>query len=175
MPESWPWRHIRSISDMSDHSHSDFERPRVDEHCMHSRQAPGNLAPPPWQVKTSMGGCRGGAMPPALDPDVVRRRIGEHPHWYHRITLAPGIVTPGIHDSQQTLADLDQLGLPGDCSGLRVLDVGVRDGFFAFELERRGAEVTGIDSAPATGTGFPVAAGVLGSSVKYVVQNVYDL
>src|SRR5262249_3830965 len=57
----------------------------------------------------------------------------------------------------------------------RVLDVGVRDGFFAFELERRGAGVTGIDSAPAARTGFPGAADVLGRAGKDVVQNGYDL
>jgi tRNA (mo5U34)-methyltransferase len=110
-----------------------------------------------------------------LDPDSLRRRIAEHSRWYHRITLAPGVVTPGVQDSAGVLAHLDQLGLPADCSGLSVLDIGVRDGFFAFELERRGAEVTAIDIMPPTETGFAIAAEILGSGVKYVVGNVYDL
>lgn len=110
-----------------------------------------------------------------LDEDVLRRRIAEHSHWHHRITLAPGVVTPGAQDSPLVLAHLDELGLPADCSGLSVLDVGVRDGFFAFELERRGARVTGIDVVPPAETGFAIAAGILGSAVQYVVGNVYDL
>ena len=110
-----------------------------------------------------------------LDSDALRRRIAEHSRWYHRITLAPGVVTPGVQDSAGVLAHLDQLGLPADCSGLSVLDIGVRDGFFAFELERRGAEVTGIDIMPPTETGFAIAAEILGSGVKYLVGNVYDL
>jgi tRNA (mo5U34)-methyltransferase len=110
-----------------------------------------------------------------LDPDTLRRRIAEHPQWHHRITLAPGVVTPGVQDSALVLRRLDELGLPADCSGLTVLDVGVRDGFFAFELERRGATVTGIDVVPPTATGFAIAAEILGSAVTYVVGNVYAL
>jgi len=35
--------------------------------------------------------------------------------------------------------------LPADLSGRRALDVGTFDGFWAFELERRGAEVVAAD------------------------------
>ncbi len=40
---------------------------------------------------------------------------------------------------------VDRYGLPADLSGLRVLDVGTFEGFWAFELERRGASVTALD------------------------------
>jgi tRNA (mo5U34)-methyltransferase len=70
---------------------------------------------------------------------------------------------------------LRRLPLPEDCRGLRVLDVGTRDGFFAFELERRGASVVAIDYMPAGTTGFEIAKALVGSQVPYVVGNVYDL
>ena len=35
--------------------------------------------------------------------------------------------------------------LPERMDGMRVLDVGTWDGFWAFEFERRGAEVVGLD------------------------------
>ncbi len=92
--------------------------------------------------------------------------------WYHRIEVLPGLTTPGINDSQLVLRALD---LPTDLSGLRVLDIGTRDGFFAFECERRGADVTAIDYMPPEDTGFPVARELLGSNVEFVQDNVYDL
>jgi SAM-dependent methyltransferase len=83
-------------------------------------------------------------------------------------------------------------------AGLRALDVGTFDGFWAFEMERRGARVTAIDvdslddvdlpppqrarlerDAAATGfelgRGFRLASELLGSSVERVPCNVYDL
>lgn len=63
--------------------------------------------------------------------------------WYHTIDLGNGIVTPGFIDNRPT-AHL--FGLPQDLSGMRCLDIGTYDGFWAFEMERRGAaEVVAID------------------------------
>ena len=77
----------------------------------------------------------------------VRELIDSVPNWYHRFEFAPGLVTPGLNDSQTALALLQ---LPNDLSGLRVLDIGARDGFFSFECERRGAaDVVSIDYVPA--------------------------
>ena len=104
--------------------------------------------------------------------DEVHRRIAMHPHWYHRIEVAPGIVTPGVNASPEVLATLE---LPEDCSGLRALDIGARDGFFSFELERRGADVLALDYMAATDTGFAIASELIGSKVEYRVGNVYDL
>lgn len=110
-----------------------------------------------------------------MERQDLDRAVAAHPGWYHRIELAPGFVTPGTHDSAAGLARLDALGLPRSCAGLRALDVGCRDGFYAFELERRGAEVVGLDYADAEATGFSIAARALRSRVRYVVANVYDL
>jgi tRNA (mo5U34)-methyltransferase len=105
----------------------------------------------------------------------VRTRINSHHSWYHSIELAPGIVTPGIHDSAAAILTLETLGFPDDLKGMRVLDVGCRDGFFAFEAEKRGAEVVGIDYADPEATGFAIASEILGSTVEYHIDNVYDV
>lgn len=78
-----------------------------------------------------------------MDADLARR-VTEL-DWYHTFELPGGIVTPGLFDHRRVL---DRYGLPDDLSGKRVLDVGTFDGYFAFEMERRGAsEVVGIDIA----------------------------
>ena len=107
-----------------------------------------------------------------MTDDEVRAEIATVPHWYHQIEVRPGIVTPGINHSA---AVLGQLYLPDDCSGLRALDIGARDGYFSFELERRGADVIAVDYMPAAGTGFAVASRLVGSRVPYLHENIYNL
>lgn len=107
-----------------------------------------------------------------MTDDEVRARIAAIPHWYHPIEVRPGIVTPGANAARLVLETLD---LPADCRGLRALDLGTRDGFFAFELERRGAEVVAIDYVAKTDTGFALAAELLGSRVTYLQRNLYEL
>ncbi|HJZ60481.1 MAG TPA: methyltransferase domain-containing protein [Gemmataceae bacterium] len=107
-----------------------------------------------------------------LSDAQIREKIGSVRVWYHKIPLRPGIVTPGTCDPAGTLPFLD---LPADCRGLRALDLGTRDGYFAFELERRGAEVLAVDYMPRGETGFNVVAEVLGSRVEYLQENIYNL
>jgi tRNA (mo5U34)-methyltransferase len=72
--------------------------------------------------------------------------------WYHTIDVAPGVVTRGWWDLRHALP---LLPLP-DVRGKRVLDVGTWDGFYAFELERRGAaEVVAVDLADLTDIDWP--------------------
>lgn len=120
--------------------------------------------------------------------------------WYHTIELAPGVVTPGFFDTRPTVG---KVPLPGRLDGKRCLDVGTWDGFWAFEMERRGAaSVTAIDIEdpsrwdwpPHTLVGaahaerlrylehfksgaasFALAKEALGSSVERVDCSVYDL
>ncbi len=95
------------------------------------------------------------------------------PVWYHEFEFAQGVVTPGSRNSRSLLAQLD---LPLDLSGLRVLDIGARDGFFSFECERRGAEVVAIDYLLLREqTGFPIAKQILGSRLDLLHENVYNL
>jgi len=109
----------------------------------------------------------------AKDAEEAQRLIEAHPHWYHQIEVAPGVVTPGILDSQMVL---EALQLPESLEGMRVLDIGARDGFFSFECERRGAaEVVAIDYLTPEETGFPIVRELVGSQVEMRQANVYDL
>src|SRR6478735_9319868 len=79
---------------------------------------------------------------PTLSPADLDARAREL-SWYHSLELAPGVVTPGFFDTRPTVA---KVPLPADLTGKRCLDVGTWDGFWAFEMERRGAaSVTAID------------------------------
>jgi tRNA (mo5U34)-methyltransferase len=115
-------------------------------------------------------------MPPhptePLSDEQIRARIASVAHWYHQIEIRPGITTPGVNNCADTLRRLDLLER---YDGLRVLDIGARDGYFSFELERRGAEVVAIDYMDPAETGLPVARELLGSNVDYRLDNVYDL
>lgn len=116
----------------------------------------------------------------------LRERFGEI-DWYHTQELAPGLVTPGMFDLRPYV---DRYGIPEDLTGKTALDVGTFEGFWAFELERRGAEVTAIDVdriqdldwpprlRPASdgrrGEGFELAREALGSKVRRVGLSVYE-
>ncbi len=115
--------------------------------------------------------------------------------WYHTLELPGGVLTPGWFDLRNLVA---RLPWP-DVRGQRCLDVATYDGFFAFELERRGAaEVIATDIPdhedwdwPAAaraasgeqlaawagdkGRGFEVAHAALGSSVEKRVISAYHL
>lgn len=104
--------------------------------------------------------------------DEIRRRIATVPHWWHRIELAPGVITPGGQDCDTLLELLD---LPEDLTGKRILDIGTRDGFYAFEMERRGGDVLAVDHVHADQTGFSVCKDILGSDVEFRADNVYNL
>ncbi|HVT02898.1 MAG TPA: DUF1698 domain-containing protein [Thermoanaerobaculia bacterium] len=109
------------------------------------------------------------------NPTDISRLIAEHGRWWHEIELAPGIITPGDDSNRMKLPILDAIGLPTDMRGLRALDIGCSDGFFSFEMERRGANVVAIDFVPEDYTGFAVAKKILGSSVEYRMDNAYNL
>jgi tRNA (mo5U34)-methyltransferase len=128
------------------------------------------------------------------DPEDLRREVDMR-QWYHTLELAPGIVTPGWFDTRELAAELP---IPASLEGLRCLDIGTFDGFWAFTMERRGArEVVAVDlldprrfdwpvnSPEATieeigkrkgqGEGFEIARRALGSEVQRVEMSVYDL
>jgi tRNA (mo5U34)-methyltransferase len=109
--------------------------------------------------------------------------------WYHTLELAPGEVVEGWFDMRPHVA---RVGLPDRMDGMRALDVGTFDGFWAFEMERRGAQVVALDvdseseldrpprrrahsssSAPRA-AGFELAREIRGSSVERVRCSIYD-
>src|SRR5947209_15128459 len=79
-------------------------------------------------------------MSPGAGSDTGREIIGIA-DWYHTLEFPGGQVTPGFVDWRR---HADRI-LPADMSCLRALDVGTYDGFWAFEMERRGASVVAID------------------------------
>jgi len=93
--------------------------------------------------------------------------------WYHSLRLPSGEVIEGV----QTLARLElriaQFEIPQDLTGKRVLDVGAWDGWFTFEMERRGASVVAIDLNP--GTNFLTARRLMNSRAEYRIMDVLDL
>src|SRR5688500_9812041 len=81
----------------------------------------------------------------------VQRKLDEL-RWYHSIDVVDGASTKGWFDLRHALADMP---FP-DVRGLRCLDVGTWDGFYAYELERRGAaEVVAIDVPDLTALDYP--------------------
>jgi tRNA (mo5U34)-methyltransferase len=90
-------------------------------------------------------------------------------HWYHTLELPGGELTPGWFD---TRAAVDRVPWPApSLSGLRCLDVGTWDGFWAFEMERRGAaEVVAIDIPDPTAWDWPARATPTGMAMLGVVK-----
>jgi tRNA (mo5U34)-methyltransferase len=115
--------------------------------------------------------------------------------WYHTLELAPGVLTPGYLDTRRVLSEIP---FPASLAGKRCLDVGTFNGFWAFEMERRGAdEVVAIDvldparwdwpagasaevrevmaARHAGGVGFDIAKREFRSSVERLDRSVYEL
>jgi tRNA (mo5U34)-methyltransferase len=113
--------------------------------------------------------------------------------WYHTLELGDGVVTKGMFDHRPVL---DRYPIPADLTGKRCLDVATMDGYWAFEMERRGAEsVTALDLEnpddldwPASlradhdksmdetkAERFALARDALGSRVERVLLSAYDL
>jgi tRNA (mo5U34)-methyltransferase len=95
--------------------------------------------------------------------------------WWHAIDVGDGLTTPGSCGTAYQQFVWETLQLPERMTGLRVLDVGTYDGYFAFECERRGAEVIAIDIHPEDCRCFALAKRLLGSRVPYHQMSVYDL
>jgi len=108
----------------------------------------------------------------SLSREEISSLVAATEHWHHVIRFPHGIASPGAYDPTDLL---ERLALPNDMTGMRVLDVGTRDGFFAFACEQRGAEVIAIDHAAPQLTGFPTAKRILGAKTDYQQANVYDL
>jgi len=94
-------------------------------------------------AKPRVAGETGALEDPApADPLSLTERIAAA-RWYHSIELPGGIVTPGEYDLPDAIR---RIPFPASLLGKRCLDVGTRDGFWAFAMEARGAaEVVGID------------------------------
>jgi tRNA (mo5U34)-methyltransferase len=92
---------------------------------------------------------------------------------YHTIELPDGRVLPGAMPLAYQQARLESFQLPQSMSGKEVLDIGPWDGWFTFELEKRGANVTCIDYADLDT--FRALHKVFGSKARYLTMDLYDL
>jgi tRNA (mo5U34)-methyltransferase len=122
----------------------------------------------------------------------LRAEVERYP-WYHTLELGDDVVTKGMFDHRPVL---QHYPIPDDLSGKRCLDVATMDGYWAFEMERRGAaSVTAIDLEdpeqldwPAAlradhdksmdetkAERFALAKEALGSKVERVLLSAYDL
>jgi tRNA (mo5U34)-methyltransferase len=127
--------------------------------------------------------------------ETLRQQIADHESWYHTLDLAPGVVTPGWFDTREVAR---KLPIPQSLDGKRCLDIGTFDGFWAYEMERRGARevvavdlldraswdwpigsrpevMDAIDRRKAGGAGFNLTRAALGSSVERRELSIYAL
>jgi tRNA (mo5U34)-methyltransferase len=111
-----------------------------------------------------------GLNPSATDPN--RRKLEELARlgWYHSMELPDGRVIPGFQTLDVLRHRLAQFPLPADLRGKRALDIGAWDGWFTFELERRGARVMAVDSTAIER--FRIARDLLGSQAEYRIDDV---
>jgi len=126
----------------------------------------------------------------AMPDDAIKTLIESH-RWWHTIQITPDLITAGSWDLRQMA---DRIPWPSSLRGGRCLDIGTMDGFWAFEMERRGAgEVIAIDvprqqmdapwdlqgslkpASEPRGTTFKLAADLLHSRAKFHELSVYDL
>lgn len=126
---------------------------------------------------------------PASERRAELLRRAEEIGWYHAIELEPGTRSDGWFDLTTVV---HRYGLPERMDGMRALDVGTWDGFWAFEMERRGAQVVALDLDDEAeldwpprrrprelpdeprGRGFRIAHELLGSRVERVTRSIYD-
>lgn len=114
-----------------------------------------------------------GAAAPAAPSGFVAADLFDGVPWHQRWEVYRGVFLPGRNDVQTLL---DYVGLPGDLTGKRVLDIGAWNGGFSFECERRGAaEVVALSLENPDETGFNRLKASLGSKVSYVLDSVYNL
>src|SRR5580700_2619635 len=93
--------------------------------------------------------------------------------WYHSIELPDGRILRGHQTIAQLKERIARYPIPQDLTGKRVLDIGAWDGWFSFEMERRGATVVAVDSSKQKT--FLQARELLNSKAEYIVEDVCRL
>lgn len=93
--------------------------------------------------------------------------------WWHSFELPDGSFIEGVCPLEGLKHRLAQFPIARDLRGKRVLDIGAWDGFFTFELEKRGAEVVAIDCWD--NSRFRLMREIFGSKAEYRIADVYDL
>jgi tRNA (mo5U34)-methyltransferase len=111
---------------------------------------------------------------PSAPQGFDKDRFFEGVYWHQRWELFDGIFTPGKNPIELMCQEMN---VPEDLTGKRVLDIGAWNGCLSFECERRGArEVIALGPEEPAKTGFYRLRDVLGSKrTHYVIGSVYDL
>jgi tRNA (mo5U34)-methyltransferase len=81
---------------------------------------------------------------PRMEQTVPEETDYRRFYWYHSIDLGNDVVTQGDYDMKP---HVPHYRFPECLAGKKALDVGRASGFFAFEFERRGADVTATEIA----------------------------
>lgn len=117
------------------------------------------------------------ALEPAQD---VKQAIAELDPWFHNLHLPDGNQTAPDHFLGDFPAYKWQEIAPRlseDLTGWRALDIGCNAGFYSFELARRGAQVTAMDSNPHYLKQAKWAAAQYGleNRIEFQCRQIYDL
>jgi tRNA (mo5U34)-methyltransferase len=107
--------------------------------------------------------------PPGFDADAFFAGI----EWFQGWEIFRGVRTPGGNPIEELC---EEIGLPADLTGKRVLDIGTWNGCLSFECERRGArEVVALD-LDASRQGFERIRAAAGSTrVHHRIGSTYRL
>jgi len=93
--------------------------------------------------------------------------------WHQQWEVFKGVFTPGRNPVGLIC---NNITLPTDLRGKRILDIGAWNGCFSFECERRGAdEIVAFGPENPDQTGFNRLKDALQSKVIYQLGSVYDL
>jgi tRNA (mo5U34)-methyltransferase len=93
--------------------------------------------------------------------------------WYHSFELPGGERIEGVNKIELLRKRYARFPIPADLTGKRVLDIGAWDGWFSFEAELHGAEVTAIDCVEIAN--FLEIQKKLASRVSYRILDFYEL
>jgi SAM-dependent methyltransferase len=99
--------------------------------------------------------------------------------WNHNIRLAPGIYTAFTehpYPEHQTILSAIDRALCGRFDGVRVLDIGCLEGYFAVECARHGADVVGVDAKEVNVKKCEFVKSVLGvDNLSFVLEDAMNV
>lgn len=110
---------------------------------------------------------------PARGANPLRADVEASRGLYHSFRLPEGRILRGGNKLEVMEQRLAAFGLPERLDGKKVLDIGPWDGFYTFEMERRGADVTAIDYVDLDT--FRALQKTFGSSARYLRMDVNEL